>query len=256
MTAQIYHPAGGIFGKARRLAARMEARRLVTVKPDRPIVSFSFDDFPQSAATTGAELLEARGWRGTYYASAGFAGGKNHLGRMYDIADLHRLHRDGHEIGCHTYAHDDAARMDNDALLAEVERNQRCLTIAGHEAKLRSFAFPFGEASGAAKRTLSGRFSALRGVRPGVNRGEADFNLLKAVSLDGGEAGLKRALSWVKDAAQRPGWLILFGHDVREQPGEWGCTPDFLRNVIEAVSAIDAEVMTVADAAERFAGQP
>ena len=255
MTAAIYRPPGGLTGKARRVSARLGARRCVSVTNAAPIVSFSFDDFPKSAATTGATLLEARGWRGTYYASAGFAGGSNHLGRLYDVGDLHRLHRTGHEIGCHTYAHHDAARIGPLALSEEVERNARCLNLAGHHAPLRTFAFPYGEASRETKQALAGRFEALRGVRPGLNRGQADFNLLKAVALDGGEAGLNRALHYVEEARRRGGWLIFFGHDVRDAPGTWGCTPLFLKTVIDAVAAVGARVMTIAEAASTLQDQ-
>jgi hypothetical protein len=28
-----------------------------------------------------------------------------------------------------------------------------------------------------------------------------------------------RALKWIEDVKTRPGWLIFYGHDVRENPG-------------------------------------
>ena len=39
-----------------------------------PMVSFTFDDLPKSAVTTGAEMLEAHGARGTFYVSGGLVG--------------------------------------------------------------------------------------------------------------------------------------------------------------------------------------
>mgnify|MGYP006278226589 CR=1 FL=1 len=246
-----YIPASGVAGKVQRLKARALARRPARLDLDRPLVSFSFDDFPRSAATEAAPRLEAQGWRGTFYAAAGMAGGANHLGRLYDLGDLHRLARSGHEIGCHTYAHFDAARMDADALAAEVDRNARCLRLAGYEGALASFAFPYGEATPQAKARLASRFLALRGVRPGVNRTGSDLNLLSAVPLDGGEAGLAAALRQLDAAARRPGWIIFYGHDVRETPSEWGCTPAFFETVVDAVAATGAEVVTVREGARR-----
>lgn len=247
----VYVPASGVAGKVKRFKARALARRPARLQLDRPLVSFSFDDFPRSAAREAAPRLEAKGWRGTFYAAAGMAGGANHLGRLYDLGDLHRLARTGHEIGCHTYAHPDASRIGADALSAEVERNARCLRLAGFDGALSSFAFPYGEATPEAKARLAPRFLAMRGVRPGVNRTGSDLNLLNAVPLDGGEAGLAAALRQLDAAARRPGWIVFYGHDVRDAPSEWGCTPAFFETVIEAVAGTGADVVTVSEGARR-----
>jgi len=252
MTPTPYVPAGGLTGKLRRIAARALSVTPMTLNLDRSLVSFTFDDFPRSAATTGAGLLERHGWRGTYYASGGFAGGQTHLGRMYDCGDLARLDAAGHEIACHTYAHGDSAALGPTATQADCARNRTYLEMAGLETALDSFAFPYGEASPGAKSALLRRYRALRGVRPGVNRTGTDRGLLKAVPLDGGEAGLERALDWIEDAALKPGWLIFYGHDVREDHSPWGCTPAFLDTVCMAVARAGHDVLTVRAALDRI----
>ena len=248
MSATPYVPAGGITGKLRRIAARTLAVHPLRFELNRTIVSFTFDDFPNSAAGAGAQALERRGWRGTYYASGGFAGAETHLGPMYDADDLARLHAAGHEIACHPVAHSDSAAAGAAATDADCARNRAFLKQAGHDAPLDTFAFPYGEAAVTAKPALLRRYRALRGVRPGVNRTGADRGLLKAVPLDGGEAGLERALDWIEDAALTPGWLIFYGHDVREDHGPWGCTPDFLETVCNAVARTRFDVATVRQA--------
>ena len=245
MTVQAYIPSGGLVGKLKRQAARRLAKLPLTVTLERPLISFSFDDFPKSAGEAGARILERHGWRGTYFTGGGYAGGENHLGRMYDIGDLKRLHSDGHEIACHTFSHIDVGQTALEEVEAEVERNRSFLTACGFDTPLETFAFPYGEASPTAKLALGIRFRALRVVRPGINRGTADRGLLMAVPLDGGEAGLKRALSWIEEAQRNPGWLIFYGHDVRENPSEWGCTPDFLETVCRAVSETGCDVLTI-----------
>jgi len=246
------YTAGGLAGKLRRLGARAFAVTPMTIALERSIVSFTFDDFPKSAATAGAQMLEARGWRGTFFAAGGYAGGANHLGAMYDAGDLMRLDRSGHEIACHTFAHMDAGANSARAVTDDCTRNRRFLETSGLDSPLRTFAFPYGEASPRAKRTLLGNYQALRGVRHGVNRTGADRGLLKAVPLDGGDAGLSRALAHVEDARGRPGWLIFYGHDVRENHSEWGCTSAFLEAVCEAVERAGLEVETMARALERI----
>jgi len=252
MTLQAYLPSSGLIGKLKRQAARRLAKAPMRIALDRPLVSFSFDDFPKSAAEAGAEILERHGWRGTYFASGGFAGGENHLGRLYEIGDLKRLHANGHEIACHTFSHIDVTQTALAEVVAEVDRNRAYLEACGFEAPFETFAFPYGEASPAAKQALSERFKALRGVRPGINRDGADRALLNAVPLDGGATGLKRALAWIAEAQHRPGWLIFYGHDVRQAPGKWGCTPAFLDSVCSAVAESGAQVETLTNALKRI----
>ncbi len=251
MTMHAYIPSGGLMGKIKRQAVRRLGKVALKVELDRPLVSFSFDDFPKSAAEAGAQILERHGWRGTYFAGGSFAGGENHLGRMYEIGDLKRLHAAGHEIACHTFSHIDIAQSSLEQVEAEIDRNRAVLTACGFDAPFETFAFPYGEASLPAKQALSARFRALRGVKPGINRGIADRALLTAVPLDGGETGLKRALDWISEAKREPGWLIFYGHDVREAPSEWGCTPHFLETVCQAVADMGAEVATIARALDR-----
>jgi peptidoglycan/xylan/chitin deacetylase (PgdA/CDA1 family) len=252
MTAQTYIPSSGLIGKLKRQAARRLSRTPLKVELDHPLVSFSFDDFPRSAGEAGAEILEKQGWRATYFAGGGYAGGENHLGPMYDLEDLKRLHEKGHEIACHTFSHIDISQTRLDDVEAEVDRNRAFFNEAGFEVEFESFAFPYGEASPAAKTALLKRFKVLRGVRPGINRTGSDRGLLTAVPLDGGEAGLRRALNWIAEARAKPGWLIFYGHDVREMPSEWGCTPAFLKAVCERVAEIGAQVDTIAGAIRRL----
>jgi len=254
MSEAAYIPASGLSGKLQRLSARTFARAPLRIQLDRPLVSFTFDDFPKSAATTGAALLEARGWAGTYFAAGGFKDQTTHHGAMFDAEDLQRLKAAGHEIACHSFSHIDAASSRGSRFLEDVERNADFFEDAGLDAA-QTFAFPYGEATAGLKRALIKRYGALRGVRPGVNRGTADRALLKAVPLDGGMAGLQRAVDAVRDAARAPGWLIFYGHDVQDLPTSWGCTPEFLGAVVEAVEAVQADVLPMNQALARIEGR-
>ncbi|MGY6662783.1 MAG: polysaccharide deacetylase family protein [Glycocaulis sp.] len=254
--SDIYQPAGGLFGKVRRVAARAGVRRPIDVAITEPIVSFTFDDFPRSAALNGAPMLEKRGWRGTYYTAMGFLGTTTHLGEMMQRADIEALHARGHEIACHTYAHLDASHCEAEVFADDCERNCAELMDLGILRPRTSFAFPYGEASPAIKRALQPRYGALRGVRHGINRKGDDLNLLKAVALDGGKAGLDKALRAIHEVKREPGWLIFYGHDVRENPSEWGCTPDFLATICAEVDAQDLPVLTVGETLSMLSGTP
>src|SRR4029453_8134627 len=74
-----------------------------------PLISFTFDDFPRSALHVAGRILEDHGIAGTYYVSLGLMGTLTPTGEMFTQDDLTQLLNCGHELGCHTYAHCDAA---------------------------------------------------------------------------------------------------------------------------------------------------
>ncbi|MFT4251820.1 MAG: polysaccharide deacetylase, partial [Caulobacter sp.] len=77
-----YEPDRSLKGKVRRRLIRLQHRRPARVKLERPMVSFSFDDAPATACEAGARVLEARGFRGTYYFAAGLTGRDGPMGRF------------------------------------------------------------------------------------------------------------------------------------------------------------------------------
>jgi len=251
-----YIPGSGLLAGLNRRWARLAARQDLHLPSDRTIVTITFDDFPKSAAAAGAAALERQGWHGTYYASAGYAGGQTHHGAMFDCGDLQRLSTAGHEIACHTYSHLDASQVGTAAFLADIARNERALRAMGLEDTLDSFAFPYGEATPSTKRALSEHFSNLRGVHADINRGSADRNLLKSVPIDGGESGIARAIEAADSLSRHPGWLIYYAHDVQDEPTQWGCTPHQLERVCAAIADSGAEVLTMRDAVRQIEASP
>src|SRR3954454_20151403 len=116
---------------------------------DQPMVSFTFDDVPESAATTGAAMLQDRGGRGTFYVSGGlvnrWSGDWNENGA--NAEQIVRLHRNGHEIGCHTFSHRAAGDCDAAALEREITTNRSYLQTLDASIRLDNFAYPYGLAA-------------------------------------------------------------------------------------------------------------
>ncbi len=243
-----YTPSDGIISALKRRLTRFAARKPIDCAQDRFVVSFSFDDFPRSAATTGAKILENYGWRGTYYASAGFENTSNHLGDLFTPQDISALIARGHEIGCHTENHIDCAINAPVVIEREIRRNQKYLRTLGAPACPASFAFPYGEVSPRAKDLLGQHYANLRGVRAGINRRYADAHQLNAVPIEGTLEDRDTALSFVDGLKSGPGWLIFYTHDVRDTPSQWGCTPELLNAVCAAVKEAGCDVQTVGDA--------
>jgi len=254
-----YIPRGGLTGRVQRQLARRLGVTPLTVTPDAPLITVSFDDFPASARDYGAAALEARGWRGVFFATGGLANVSNHHGDQYGPADLATLADRGHEIGCHSFSHADASRLSPNAMAEETALNRDFLKAAGLNTPPRSFAFPYGEARPATKQRLLQDYRALRGVQSGINRGRTDRGLLKAVALDGGAPGLNTALAAIDDVCAKPGWLIFFGHDIRETPSDWGCTPAFFEAVLDKIAEAcehhNAQVLTMDAALDQIEGK-
>ena len=232
-------------GKLRRRVVRLQHRRPLARAPQGPVVSFSFDDIPASAAAAGAEVLEAAGARGAFYVCAGLYDREGPMGRFAGAAAVADLARRGHEIGCHTHGHIDCGQADGGAIAADVDRNAAALAALGVTAT--SFAYPYGDVSLAAKQALSGRFGSLRALHKGLVRPGSDLNQLPAVGVEGAD-GEALAARWIDRALAAKAWLILYTHDVAERPSPWGCTPGTLARLVARARDGGARVLTVGEA--------
>ncbi|MDP1631494.1 MAG: polysaccharide deacetylase family protein [Caulobacter sp.] len=237
-------------GKLRRRLARLFQRRRLSLRLERPMLTLSFDDAPVTATTVGADVLQARRVRGTYYFSAGLAGGDGPMGRYAGEDDARRLAEAGHEIACHTFSHLDCGQAAARAIIDDVDRNALALK-AWNLSPVESFAYPYGDVSIRAKRALGGRFRTLRTVQAGLVEDGADANQLPSVGIEGPE-GEAAAMHWIDRAADRRAWLILYTHDVADSPSPWGCTPEALGHIVDAALARGFDVVTAAEGARRL----
>lgn len=213
-----------------------------------PMVSFTFDDVPKSAATLGAAILEAHGARGTFYVIGSQVGTSSALWDMVDGEDVVALHRQGHEIACHTFSHKRACDLDEATLSAEIERNQHYLRSLDSSIRIENFAYPFGYGSFVRKRQLKGVFRSCRSIVPGVNSGSVDLQFLRAMPLIDRRIdrdGIERAFD---QAETDNGWLIFYTHDVADEPSPYGCSPSLLNEALEAAARRKIPVLNMAEA--------
>jgi peptidoglycan/xylan/chitin deacetylase (PgdA/CDA1 family) len=213
-----------------------------------PMVSFTFDDVPKSAATVGAAILEAHDAHGTFYVIGSQVGTSSPLWDMVDGEDVVALHRGGHEIACHTFSHKRACDLDAETLSAEIERNQRYLRSLDASIRIENFAYPFGYGSFVRKRQLKTVFKSCRSIVPGVNSGSVDLQFLRAMPLIDRRIdrdGIERAFD---EAQTANGWLIFYTHDVADQPSPYGCSTALLNEAMEAASRRKIPVLNMAEA--------
>jgi peptidoglycan/xylan/chitin deacetylase (PgdA/CDA1 family) len=212
-----------------------------------PIVTFSFDDFPRTALTNGASIVERFGGRATYYVTMGLMGTDNHLGEQFRCADLRSLIERGHEVASHTFSHLSAQRTDFQVFRQDVDRCEKAIRESIAVGPSNNFAYPYGEVTLAAKRQLGPRMRSCRGTCNGFNGPEVDLNLLYANSLYGDVDQAEAARQLILENENRRSWLIFYSHDVASEPSRFGCTPALLEAVVSFTTERRARMMTVAD---------
>jgi peptidoglycan/xylan/chitin deacetylase (PgdA/CDA1 family) len=216
-----------------------------------PMVSFTFDDVPESAASIGAPMLEEYGARATFYISGGLVGRWSGYWNGIAPDDIVALHRSGHEIACHTFSHRQAIELDASAMADELDQNRRYFAGLDPTIRLQNFAYPYGLASVSRKGQLRDVFRSARSILPGVNCNIIDLQLLRATPLIEMHIDGKGVDNAFDEAAKTNGWLIFYGHDVVAKPSPYGCTPQLLRRALKAAASRNIPVVTVAEALRR-----
>lgn len=218
------------------------------LRNERPIVSFTFDDFPESAALAGVPIFNQHAAKATFYVSGSLIDQWSDHWQCVRADQIVELHRHGHEIACHTFSHLPATDLDPARLGAEIEENRRHLLGLDPSIRIDNFAYPYGLGSVWRKTQLAKSFRSSRGIIPGINSGVVDLQYLRSTPLINrhiDEDGVDRAFDELVDAN---GWLIFYGHDVATEPSPYGCTPSLLQHALNVAARRNVPVMTVAEA--------
>lgn len=225
------------------------------MRNERPIVSFTFDDFPRSAYRTGGAILSAHGFRATYYAALGLMGTHEPVGEIFSREDLTNLVGDGHELGCHTFAHCHSSNTAPAAFERSIVDNARCLKEWLPALSFKTHAYPLAHPRPNTKRRAVKHFACCRSGGQTYNASVVDRGLLSAYLLERARHdpdSVKRMIDRNSDAS---GWLIFATHDVCETPSPWGCSPRFLEDVVCYASRSGSAVLPVCEAWEMICGE-
>jgi len=237
-----------LFNGVSRRAARHSCSKPFAMRNTAPLVSFTFDDVPDSAYTNGAAILEDQGARGTFYIATGTLGGTDTHWRVIDRGQVSALYAQGHEIGCHTFSHVGVDSLDARALDEECRRNKAMLGELCPGMETANFCYPFGRISYPRKRQLAAKFDTCRGIYEGVNSGVVDLALLRVIELYDRTLTAEKLERVLRETRERNGWLIFYTHDVAETPSWIGCSPRLLRETLRAVRAERMQCLTIRDA--------
>ena len=226
-------------------------RKPIAIALDKPIVSITFDDVPLSAYQYGLPVLKERNVKATFYVALNIQRGGNE--RYLGPLEILELHNGGHEIACHTYTHYSLARGDADGLAVDAAKNRAELSQLLGDNGPKSFSFPFGELSLAAKKKLQDSYQSLRTSRPGVNHGSIDLNCLKAYSLRAGNSTQGYISELLDKAELKNGWLILYSHGVSPDPGPYDILPETLEAILSECCRRRIEILPVVRAIQLIA---
>lgn len=247
-------------GKISRLLQNLKTKylesfsnKLTTIDLERPIISFTFDDVPQSAFDNAVPILNRYGINGTFYVSGGLSNlnseEETETSEKYlSLSSLRSLVEQKHQIGCHTYSHyqlnlGSAKGLYNDSL-----QNLECLKRHIGIDVVNHFSYPFGLVSFEEKRLLSELYDTMRSSRPGLNVGEIDLFLLRSVCIYSKQFDRAEMIEVIKEAVDKRAWLIFYTHGVQDSPGAFDCTPLEFEWLVEQCVATGADILPVNEA--------
>lgn len=239
-----------------RRGARVFFKRPFVINTPVSFISFTFDDFPRSALSTGGAILRNYGVRGTYYASLGLLGKQAPTGPMFLLEDLGELLGQGHELGCHTYAHCHSSETATSVFMDSIIQNRLTLSELFPGASFRTFSYPIGLPRIRTKRRVAQHFVCSRGGGQTFNAGTADLNCLSAYFLEKSRDNPESVKNVIDQNRKARGWLIFASHDICASPTPWGCTPEYFEDIVRWSVESGARILPVVEAWEALRATP
>jgi peptidoglycan/xylan/chitin deacetylase (PgdA/CDA1 family) len=229
----------------KRRIASVLFKQVLSIDVGVPLISFTFDDFPQSALHCGGSILKRYGVAGTYYASLGLMGLDSPSGRVCSSDDLVMALEEGHELGCHTFAHCDSWNTDGLVFEQSIIQNSAALAKIVPGASFRSFSYPLSTPRPSVKRAAARHFACSRAGGQRFNSGNADLNQLSAYFLEKAKGDFSPVRDVINRNRESKGWLIFATHDISPDPSPYGCTPEFFEEVVRSSAQSGARMLPV-----------
>lgn len=231
-----------------RRMARWVGRRMAVLRNKRPIISFTFDDFPVSAYTRTAPLFQQAGVYATFYTSIGLLGKTAPTGEIASRELFREVLSSPHEVGCHTFDHLGAFETPFGAYRASVEKNLRELRQFDPVATFATHSYPISFPRARTKRYVGHRFQACRAGGQIHNQGSLDLAYLQSFFIERSRSNPAAIREQIERSVQANGWLIFSTHDVDDNPTVYGCTPALFETILEWSLASGAQILPVRDA--------
>lgn len=235
-------------GRYWRRVARYFGRRMAKIPARTPYISFTYDDFPQSALEVGGRILSRFDVRGTYYVAFGLMGRYAPTGLICSPDDVRNVLARGHELGCHTFSHCHPSESSPAIFESSIMENLRVLNEIIPGAVFETLAYPIAGPRLGTKLRAGKYFRCCRGGGQTFNVGSTDLNLVKAFFLEKSRGDIESVKRVIDENVRARGWLIFATHDISDDPTPYGCTPSFFEEVVRYSVESGARVLPVARA--------
>ncbi len=198
----------------------------------------------------GGAILKRFGLAGTYFASFGLVGKETPSGQIFFPDDLTTLLEQGHELGCHTFAHCDSWATATKTFENSIIQNHAALDRLFPHCEFKTFSYPISLPRPKTKARIADYFLCCRGGGQAFNAGKTDLNQLSAYFLEKSRDNFQAVKDVIDHNRQACGWLILVTHDISNNPTPFGCTPEFFERVVEYAIGSGAQIVPVVEALE------
>jgi hypothetical protein len=183
--------------------------------------------------------------------------------------DLRKILNDGHELGCHTFAHCHAWETKPDHFEQSIIENGRALDTLLPGTIFKTLSYPMACPRPQTKRRAAKYFVCCRGGGQAFNFGRnaknggrthafnvgpSDANSLQTCFLEKNRDNPGALKKLIDDNYKACGWLIFATHDVCPNPSSYGCMPGFFEDIVNYAVSSGSRVLPVAKAWETIRG--
>jgi peptidoglycan/xylan/chitin deacetylase (PgdA/CDA1 family) len=205
-------------------------------------VTFRLDDGLNNQYSVAAPVLDAAGFKGTFYivsretADNGFSG-------FMSKAQVQDLAARGHEIGAHTRTHPHLTTLTSQQEQDEISGSRQDL-LGWNVGPVLSFAYPYGEYDATTLQIVrDAGFTSAAATISGYASANSDPYQLEYQELRN-TVTLDQVKQWVDTAAQTHTWLILAFHDIDTSNSLYATTPGMFQSIVNYVKQKGIPVVT------------
>ena len=208
------------------------------------MVTFSFDDSWESQYVNALPMLEAAGYKATFFLTTDFV--EQGFSLFMSPINLRDIKNRGHEIAGHTLSHPSLTDISAAAVRTEVEASRAYLYFLTG-APVNSFAYPFGNVNATVKAIVrEAGYTSARGIRGNaLNTPSSDPFDLSSDCLTT-ETTLAQVAARITEAKANRQWYIMCLHDVLAFGGDnLTVRPPRFQEIVNAVRASGVRVVTI-----------
>ena len=203
---------------------------------NEPIVSITIDDGLESDYFTAFPILSEFGFDATHFINS------NHLGKpsYLTLEYINQMHSNGHDFSSHTLSHLDLTDLNRDNRLIQLLGSQQWLMDGGFEAN--DFASPSGVSDEQSQKEIAIYYRSHRSEDSGINTAEnLNSNNLLSYTVDI-KTTVQDVESWIDQAIEKNGWLILTFHQIDNSGREESVLPETFKDILQSLRDRGVEV--------------